>query len=280
MPTQHRASALLGLDLFENSGLMASSLAKQAGTLLHKQLFVVLQQQILRGMLADGDRLPTQEELCKQYGVSRITVRRALADLQAAALVRNEQGVGSFVTSASAVIKAPSTLNFVDSLRQVVEETTVKVIELAMTRCPPHIAAALQIEADSPAVHVIRTRSRKNVPVMLLEAWLPPRFESIVTREALARVPLFNLISTQEKNVGRVIQEVNAETADPFSASMLGIELNSAVLRIERLLHDRQEKPIQFLVIRSTPARSRLLMDIAGKDLSTLGTGRLVHDRR
>ncbi|WPH15909.1 GntR family transcriptional regulator [Variovorax paradoxus] len=258
---------------------MASSLAKQAGTLLHKQLFVVLQQQILRGVLAEGDRLPTQEELCGAYGVSRITVRRALADLQAAGLVRNEQGVGSFVAPVSTVRKPPPTLGFVDTLRQVVEETKVQVLDLAMARCPAHIAMALQIEADSPAVHVMRTRSRKNVPLMLLEAWLPPRFESLVTREALARRPLFNLVSNEEKDVGRVTQEVNAELADPFTASVLGIELNSAVLRIERLVHDLQQRPIQFLAIRSTPTRSRLLMDIAGKDLRTLGAGRLVHDR-
>ncbi len=258
---------------------MASSLAKQAGTLLHKQLFVVLQQQILRGVLGDGDRLPTQEELCEQYGVSRITVRRALADLQAAGLVRNEQGVGSFVMSAALGIKPPPTLGFVDTLRQVVEETRVHVLELAMTRCPPYVAAALQMDADSRAVHVVRTRSRKNVPLMLLEAWLPPRFEGIVTREALRENPLFNLITKEEKDVGRVIQEVNAETADPFTASTLKVELNSAVLRIERLVHDLQHRPIQFLSIRSSPARSRLLMDIAGRDLSTLGAGRLVHDK-
>lgn len=258
---------------------MASSLAKQAGTLLHKQLFVVLQQQILRGLLADGDRLPTQEELCQQYGVSRITVRRALADLQGAGLVRNEQGIGSFVTSAALGVKPPPTLGFVDSLRQVVEETKVQVLDLEMARCPSHIAAALQLEADSPAVHIVRTRSRKNVPLMFLEAWLPPRFEPVVTREALAKRPLFNLISKEEKDLGRVIQEVNAEIADPYIASVLGIELNSPVLRIERLVHDLAHKPIQFLIIRSSPTRSRLLMDIAGKDLSTLGAGRLVHDR-
>lgn len=258
---------------------MASSLAKQAGTLLHKQLFVVLQQQILRGVLGDGDRLPTQEELCEQYGVSRITVRRALTDLQTAGLVRNEQGVGSFVTSALVGIKPPPTLGFVDSLRQVVEETKVHVLELAMARCPPHIATALQMDTGSQAVHVVRTRSRKNVPLMLLEAWLPPRFEEIVTRKALAGQPLFSLITREEKDVGRVIQEVNAEIADPFTASALGIEVNSAVLRIERLVHDLRHRPIQFLSIRSSPARSRLLMDIAGKDLSTLGTGRLIHDK-
>ncbi|MDM0066753.1 GntR family transcriptional regulator [Variovorax sp. J31P207] len=258
---------------------MASSLANQAGTLLHKQLFVVLQQQILRGVMADGDRLPTQEELCQQYGVSRITVRRALADLQGAGLVRNEQGLGSFVTSTAAALKPPPTLGFVETLRQVVEETKVRVLELEMVRCPSHIAAALQIEPDSLAVHVVRTRSRKNVPLMFLEAWLPARFESVVTREALAKRPLFNLITKEEKDVGRVVQEVNAEIADPFIASVLGIELNSAVLRIERLVHDLARKPIQFLIIKSSPTRSSLLMDIAGKDLSTLGAGRLVHDR-
>jgi GntR family transcriptional regulator len=258
---------------------MDSSLVKQAGTLLHKQLFVVLQQQILRGALADGEQLPTQEALCQQYGVSRITVRRALADLQAAGLIRNEQGVGSFVTRASAGLKPPPTLGFVDALRQVVEQTKVRVLELEMARCPAHIAAALQVDADSPAVHVVRTRSRKNVTLMLLEAWLPPKFEAIVTRSALAQQPLFNLISNDGADVGRVIQEVNAEIADPFTASVLGIELNSAVLRIDRLVHDRRQKPIQFLTNRSTPQHSRLLMNIAGKDLSTFDAGRLVHDR-
>lgn len=256
---------------------MPPPLAKTAGTLLHKQLFVVIQQLISRGVLSEGDRLPTQEQLCEKYGVSRITVRRALADLQSEGFIRVEQGVGAFVTSQSLVVSPPPSLGFVDSLRQVVEDTEVRVMKLDTAKCPAHICAALHLKAGAEAIHVVRTRSRKNQCLMLLEAWIPIKFEQKVTAQSLLTQPLFNLITDAGKNLGRVLQEVTAELADPYTAGTLDVEINSPILRIERLVHDHEQQPIQFLSIRSSPQRSRLLMDIAGQDLSTLGAGRLVH---
>lgn len=258
---------------------MASSLLKATGTLLHRQLFVVLKQQILRGEFGQNGRLPTQEELCERYGVSRITVRRTLADLQNDGLIRNEQGVGAFATAPRLAAKKPTTLSFIEGLRQTVEETEVQVLSLGLARCPPGVAEVLALPKDAQALHVIRIRSRKNTPVMLLEAWLPPRFESIVTQHALTRRPLFNLITGEGKDVGKVIQEVNAEIADPSTAAALKIELHSAVLRIDRLMHNRRQEPVQFLTIRSSPTHSRLLMEVAGRDVNTFSAGHLVHDR-
>lgn len=258
---------------------MASTLANQTGTLLHKQLFLALQQQVMRGAMADGARLPTQEELCTQYGVSRITVRRALADLQSAGLVRNEQGVGSFVIAPKRGISSPPTLSFVEGLRKVVEETEVRVMRLESAVCPASVGTALGLEPGGQGLHVLRLRLRKGVPVMLLEVWLPLRFESVVTRAALREQPLFNLLTRGGKDVGKVIQEVSAEIADAATADALQIELNSAVLRIDRLVHDRRQQPIQFLTSRSTPLRSRLLMEIGGADVNTLSAGHLIHDR-
>ena len=70
-----------------------------AGVPLHRQLFLVLHDEIARGAIPAGDPLPTEQELCDQFGVSRITVRRALADLAEAGLVERRHGIGSFVTS-------------------------------------------------------------------------------------------------------------------------------------------------------------------------------------
>lgn len=258
---------------------MFSTLHKASGALLHRQLFLVLRQQIARGELRDHERLPTQEELCAQYGVSRITVRRALVDLQSEGLIRNEQGVGAFVTAPrKAPTMAPS-LSFVAGLRRVVEETDVRVLSLELSRCPSYIAGALELGEEDMALHVVRIRLRENVPVMLLDAWLPKRFESVVTTHALSKMPLFHLITGGGKNVGRVIQEVNAEISDPGTASALKIELNSAVLRIDRLMHNRKRAPVQYLTVRSSPLHSRLLMEVAGNDVNTLSAGHLVHDR-
>ena len=91
-----------------------------AGVPLHRQLFLVLHDEIARGALAPGDALPTEQSLCDQFGVSRITVRRALADLADAGLIERRHGVGSFVTRPATV--APESVgggSYMDELRQI-----------------------------------------------------------------------------------------------------------------------------------------------------------------
>ncbi|WP_043117349.1 GntR family transcriptional regulator, partial [Pseudacidovorax intermedius] len=72
------------------------AVARTPGTSLHRQLFMVLRDEIVRGEYASG-LLPKEEALCERFGVSRITVRRALADLAAQQLVERRHGRGTFV---------------------------------------------------------------------------------------------------------------------------------------------------------------------------------------
>jgi GntR family transcriptional regulator len=257
---------------------MTSVALKANGTLLHRQLFVLLRQKIASGEYRNGDRLPTQEALCEQFSVSRITVRRALADLQAEGLIRNEQGVGAFVSIAEQSRRNATTLSFVEGLRRVIEETEVEVVSVGLAPSPAQIGELLNIAQDDEGLRVVRIRLQKTVPVMLTEAWLPKRFQTLVTAQALKRYPLFQLITHGKEELGRVVQEINADLANPVVAQALKIELNSPVLRINRLLHNPKNDPIQYLTVWSTPARSRLLMEIPGKDINTLSTGHLIHD--
>lgn len=66
---------------------------------LHAQVKNNLQRQILAGTLAPGSALPSEAALCRGYSVSRITVRRALADLEADGLVRRVAGRGTYVAA-------------------------------------------------------------------------------------------------------------------------------------------------------------------------------------
>jgi GntR family transcriptional regulator len=247
------------------------------GALLHHQLFLVIRQQIESGRFRHGEKLPTQEELCRLFSVSRITVRRALADLQAQGLIRNEQGVGTFVTVDSKTSTGTKALGFVEELHRAYEETKMTLLSLRQERCPASIAVALRQPDKSDALHVMRTRSLGKTPVMLLDAWVPTEFASKISAKALEKKPLYHLISGGPNQLGKVIQQVNAALADPIVANALRIDVNAPTLKIERLMHNRENQPIQYMTIWSTPQRSRLVMEVSTNDLNSLNSGRLLH---
>jgi DNA-binding GntR family transcriptional regulator len=72
---------------------------RAAGVAVWQQLRADISGRIQNGGLAPGDPLPSENTLAQTYGVSRLTIRRALADLARAGIVRTEHGVGSFVAA-------------------------------------------------------------------------------------------------------------------------------------------------------------------------------------
>ncbi|MCU4119070.1 winged helix-turn-helix domain-containing protein [Variovorax sp. N23] len=77
-----------------------SHLRRTPGTALHRQLFVVLRDHIAQGVYPLGSLIPAEDALCAQFDVSRITVRRAVADLEQLGLVEKLPGRGTFVRAA------------------------------------------------------------------------------------------------------------------------------------------------------------------------------------
>src|ERR1700742_1994934 len=121
--------------MHETSGKMGP-VSTAAGVPLHRQLFLVLHDEIDRGVIAPGEALPTEQTLCDQFGVSRITVRRALADLAEQGYIERRQGVGSFVRQRDRSDEAPAGGSYMDGLRQAQFQTSVDVVERDL-RIPP-----------------------------------------------------------------------------------------------------------------------------------------------
>lgn len=255
----------------------APSLERGPGTSLHRQLFVVLRDEITRGVYASG-ALPKEEALCERFGVSRITVRRALADLASLGLVERRHGLGTFVRGDLPKVRARPSLGLVDGLRKAALETDVEVIEVALSMPPPDVAALLQLATDEKAVHALRLRSIDGVPVMLTDAWVPAQLGKRVSASALRKHALYEILMAQGVKFGRVVQEITAEVADPARARLLQVETGAPLLKMVRLLHDLEAQPVQHLTVSLTAERSRILMDIAGETINTLSAGQVVHD--
>jgi GntR family transcriptional regulator len=79
---------------------------------------------------------------------------------------------------------------------------------------------------------------------------------------------------------GRVVQEISAVVADPGRAQALKTDVGSPLLKLVRVMHGRDEQPVEYLHVYLCPDRSRILMDIDAADVNTLVAGQVVHDVR
>jgi GntR family transcriptional regulator len=253
-------------------------LPRKSALPLHHQLFMVLRDQILRGLYLPGAGIPNEARLCELFGVSRITVRRAVADLETEGLLEKRHGHGTFVRLDLPSQRPAATLGFVDSLRKQAQNTDVKVLELQTGQAPAVVALQLQLPAGEAAIHAVRLRSAGGRPLMVTDAWVPEHLGGGITRAALRRQGLYEILMGQGVRFGRVVQEITAVSADPYYASLLAVTVGSPLLRMTRLLYGVDRQPVQHLTIHVSPERSRILMDVAIESVNTLGAGQITHD--
>lgn len=259
-------------------GVSSVQLTSEAGVPLHRQLFLVLYDEIARGALPVGDLLPTEQELCEQFGVSRITVRRALTDLARQGYITRRQGVGSFVRRQISDARHAHTGSYVDELRQTQFETHAEVLEFGV-RPPPQTIADTLGRADA-VLHIVRVRRerRTDEPLLVTEAWLPATLEGAITAEELVCTPLYRLLANAGVAADRIQHGFIAEIAGPRQAQLLDIPIGAALLRINQLTFSPGDRVHHLLSILLSPNRSRVVINQLGEELPPGVTMAITHD--
>jgi DNA-binding transcriptional regulator YhcF (GntR family) len=144
-------------DLFSSRELQ--SLQGEAPTPLYFQLFTLLKNRILNGSIPHGEQMPTEEELAKGFGVSRITAKRALDDLAAAELVERRRGKGTFVTYTATfeTVHAPL-MGELEMLSNMAKHTHIKVLDVGEQLPPGDVAAEMGLDRGELAWRATRIR--------------------------------------------------------------------------------------------------------------------------
>jgi GntR family transcriptional regulator len=255
----------------------AALVSAAAGVPLHRQLYLVLHDEIGRGALAAGDALPTELSLCEQFGVSRITVRRALADLADAGLIERRHGVGSFVTEQSSPRTDVTGGSYMDELRQVEFETEVELIEFGERAFPRLVAERLDPRDRGLYVLRLRRERRTGEPLMVTEAWLPSELADTVTQQALASAPLYRLLADAGVNLERLEHELTAEIAGPHTAVLLDTAIGSPLIRMNRVAF-ADGAPHHVLSMVLSPNRSRVVLNQTASELESGAGMAIAHD--
>ena len=222
-------------------------------------------QDLVATMLRPGDALLGERQLEEQFGVSRITVRRAISDLvQDGALVRIK-GKGTFV-SHGLVRSTLHLASFNEDMRAAGFEPSTRVIN-ASTAEPPAAAAAehLGLAAGEAAYQVRRLRLANGAPVSVDESWLPPGPLPGLLSEDLTG-SLYRVLAASGHPVQHVEQTVEAAAAPEEIAALLDIEPGAPVLLFRRRSFtgkDDPGTPIEYAVSTYRSDRYQVSMRLA-----------------
>jgi GntR family transcriptional regulator len=221
------------------------------GIPLYYQLENVLREKIASGAFAPGDRLPTESELIKQYGVSRITVRQALGTLAEDGLIERHQGRGTFIAQRrTRKRKFNGITHLTGSLDELIEmgsDVHIKVLEFNLVEADKNEAEIFQVKVGTPVYRLKRLRLYEDKPYSLIVNYLPAEIGSQLTQEELSSGAILKMIETKfGVHLNEAKQQIKAELADPYAAGQLNVRVGSPLLSIERTVFADDGKPVEF----------------------------------
>lgn len=243
--------------------LGAAQIDERLPTPLYHQIYLILRNQILDGIHADGAQIPGEEDLATLFEVSRITARRALAELAAEGLVTRSRGRGTRVMKRAVPPPIVSNVEgLIENLMAMGLKTQVQLLEFGYEPAPPDVARALKLKAGDEVQRAVRVRHLADGPFSFLTTYLPAEIGRRYTRKDLSREPLLALLERSGVKIGGAEQTISATLADTRVAPLLKTAVGAPLLRISRVVHDRGGRPVEYITGLYRPDRYQYRMSL------------------
>ncbi|MDP3082724.1 MAG: GntR family transcriptional regulator [Rubrivivax sp.] len=230
----------------------------------YHQIYLVLREQLQDGGFKDG--LPGELALAQQFGVARVTVRKALGQLAAEGLIDRRPGRGTTPRQRSQAPAESQRTELTGLLENIVSmglRTAVKVIDCDLIPASDEVAQALVIEPGSVVQKAVRVRSTREGPLSQITTHVPAELAQGFGRRELARQPILLLLEQSGVRIGRAVQAISARLADATVARHLDVQVGSALLAVTRLIYDDQDRPVQWLHGLYRPDRYQYQMQLS-----------------
>ncbi|WP_158818788.1 GntR family transcriptional regulator [Methylocapsa sp. S129] len=229
-----------------------------------RQVYLVLRERIANGGLNAGDTLPGEQALAGEHNVSRVTVRRALAELEREGLIDRRRGAGTFIALQNAV--KPVVADLADVLSNLIamgRSTDVRLLAFSYQDAPAMVADALRLVKGERVQRSVRVRIVDGEPFSYLTTHVPERIGVTYTEPELASKPLLALLERSGVSVDRATQEISAVLASPEAAAALNVDIGSALIALTRVVYDGKGRGVEHLHALYRPDRYAFRMDLA-----------------
>jgi GntR family transcriptional regulator len=214
---------------------------------LYAQVEDVLTARISSGALPAGTQLPSEEELVREFDVSRTTIRTTIQNLVRQGLVEIRRGRGTFVASPRMVQELTELTGFVEDMRVLGRTPTARVLSREVIPAAPLVAERLAVPAGTTIVQIRRVRLSDGVPLSFDETYLPEALGRRVMADDLAEEPIFTLLEDRyDTPLVEADYVLEAAAAEPDVAAALEIPVGSPIFLIERTSYTSEHRAVDY----------------------------------
>jgi GntR family transcriptional regulator len=201
-----------------------------------------LRKRVEAGEFSAGGVLPSEADLTRAYGASRVTVRKALESLRDGGLIDSRQGFGWFV----AVDRVRQSLAQLSTIERDLAERGVvterQILDFAFVAASAHVRGVLGVDQ---VLRVRRLNLADGSPFARVTVWCPAELGASLSRADVAARPFYDLLPVA---IGGATQTIGAALAESADANVLAVPLGSPVLRCERVTRDVDDHPVLLSV--------------------------------
>jgi DNA-binding GntR family transcriptional regulator len=211
---------------------------------LYFQVAQRIEKAIVDGELKPGARLENEVALGERLGLSRPTVRRAIQELVDKGLLVRRRGIGTQVVHGQ-VTRGLELTSLFDDLARTGKKPTTNLLEMAVVAADSKVASVLAVDEGSPTLYLHRVRLAEDLPVAVMENWLPADFTDLKAEEIVAH-GLYQVLRSRGVTMRVAKQRIGARKSTNSEAGLLDIERNSALLTMDRTAYDNSGRAVEF----------------------------------
>jgi GntR family transcriptional regulator len=228
----------------------------------YHQVYLVLRQHLDEGRYAAG--LPGELSLTREFGVARVTVRRALEQLAIEGRITRSPGRGTAVVAPPAAGRTPTPLTgLLENIVHMSLRTTVQVLDCQLLPAPDAVARSAGHRTRPPGAAGGARALTRDGPLSHITTHVPAELARRFGRRELARKPILLLLEASGVVIGRAVQTVTARLADTQVAPLLAVDVGSPLLAVDRLVRDADDRPVQWLQGLYRPDRYQYEMQLS-----------------
>lgn len=245
--------------------LYPADLDKESPIPYHYQLTELVRRLIAQKQWKQGDKLPSEREFCQAFGLSRITVRKALDSLAAEGLIQTNKGVGTFVSEQKYLEKwASFPIGFTDAIAKQGYKVETQVLSLETMPCTKRIAKELELSLGEQVVHLNRLRFIAREPILIVSSYLPRHLVPEIEKNDFTQQSLYQVLrANYGLKIHSIRRGIEAVAATEREAKLLQAKPGAPLLQIESTSFAADGRPIEFYVAKRRGDRARFEFELS-----------------